>query len=368
MKKSLVFVGLDVHKETIAIATARSGRGPAVVADVVPHDWPKLLKRLERIADRDRLRVCYEAGPTGYDLARRLNAAGIACTVVAPSLIPTCKGLRIKTDRRDAGRLAQLFRSGELTAVTIPEEHVEALRDLERARGDAKADERTARQRLDKFLLRHSRIWSGGTRWTHKHLAWIRSQTFAEKAQQRTLEAYLLALDQASGRVEQLTTDIEELVANSALAPLVTALQALKGVQLITAVTLAAEIGDYARFARPSQLMAYLGLVPSEHSSGGSRRQGGITRTGNKHARRILIEAAWSYRFRPRHSKAIAARRARASPQVQAIAEKAERRLSRRFERLQQRGKSSRQAVTAVARELVGFVWAIAREKPWLAA
>jgi transposase len=368
MRVSLIFVGLDVHKDSIVVATARKGDGPATVVDRLPHDYPKLLKLLKRIGDVKQLRVCYEAGPTGYGLARRLNAEGISCVVIAPSLIPVQRGRRVKTDRRDAARLASLFRSGELTEVTIPEAHVEAMRDLERARDDAKQDERVARQRLDKFLLRHSRFWKGGTKWTAQHIAWIRSQTFEHEAQTRTMAGYILALDQATSRVEELTKDIAELVETWSLGPLVTALQALRGVQLVTAVTIAAEIGDFTRFARPSELMSYVGLVPSEHSSGGSRRQGGITKTGNKHVRRLLVETAWNYRFRSRVSKTIEARRRKTSIEVRTIAEKAERRLCRRFDRMQRKGKLGTQTATAVARELVGFVWAIAREKHLTAA
>jgi transposase len=267
----------------------------------------------------------------------------------------------VKTDRRDAARLASLYRSGELTAVAIPEPHVEAMRDLERARDDAKRDERVARQRLDKFLLRHARIWSGGSKWTQKHRAWIHNQTFPQLELTRTHASYVTALDQAGGRVAQLTQDIADLVEKWALGPLVKDLQALRGVQLVTAVTLAAEIGDFSRFSHPRQLMAYVGLVPSEHSTGAKRQQGGITKTGNKHVRRIVIETAWNYRFRPRRSRTIEARRSKVSPEVRAIAEKAERRLCRRFERLQQKGKVSKAVVTAVARELLGFVWAIAQ-------
>ena len=365
MQRSLVFVGLDVHQDSIVIATAQSGNLPAIVGDTLPHDVPKLVKRLLRIAPAARLRVCYEAGPTGYHLARRLKAVGIACIVVAPSLIPVQQGRRVKTDRRDAARLASLYRAGELTAVAIPEPHVEAMRDLERARDDAKQDERVARQRLDKFLLRHALIWNGGKKWTQKHVAWIRSQTFAHLEQTRTHASYLTALDQASERVAQLTKDIAEQVEKWALRPLVQSLQALRGVQLVTAVTLAAEIGDFTRFGQSRQLMAFVGLVPSEHSSGPQRWQGGITKTGNKHVRRIVIEAAWNYRFRPRRSRTIEVRRSKVSPEVRAIAEKAERRLCRRFEQLQRKGKVSKQVVTAVARELLGFVWAIAQqEKP----
>jgi transposase len=361
MNRSLVFVGLDVHQDSIVIASAKFGNLPATVGDTLTHDVPKLIKRLLKIAPATRLRVCYEAGPTGYDLARRLKAADIACIVVAPSLIPVQKGCRVKTDRRDAARLASLYRSGELTAVAIPEPHVEAMRDLERARDDAKRDERVARQRLDKFLLRHARIWSGGSKWTQKHRAWIHNQTFPQLELTRTHASYVTALDQAGGRVAQLTQDIADLVEKWALGPLVKDLQALRGVQLVTAVTLAAEIGDFSRFSHPRQLMAYVGLVPSEHSTGAKRQQGGITKTGNKHVRRIVIETAWNYRFRPRRSRTIEARRSKVSPEVRAIAEKAERRLCRRFERLQQKGKVSKAVVTAVARELLGFVWAIAQ-------
>lgn len=368
MRSILVYVGLDVHQNSIVVAEARQGRSPATVVDSLSNDWAKLLKCLSRIGPAPRLRVCYEAGPTGYDLARRLKSLGIACVVIAPSLVPIQAGQRVKTDRRDAARLAHLHRSGELVEVAIPEQHVEAMRDLERAREDAKRDERVARHRLDKFLLRHALIWNDGAKWTKKHLAWIRRQQFDSPALARTWASYLLTLEQATARVEQLTKDIGDLVQTWALGPLTTALQALRGVQLVTAVTLAAEIGDFARFARPNQLMAYVGLVPSEHSSGTKRKQGRITRTGNKHVRRLLVETAWNYRFRPHRSPAIEARRARTSPEVRAIAEKAERRLVRRFERLQQRGKSSQQVVTAIARELLGFVWAIAREERLLAA
>jgi transposase len=368
MSHSLVYVGLDVHQDSIVVATARSGRSAALVVATLPNDSVKVLKCLARLGRPEQLRVCYEAGPTGYDLARRLNSSGIACVVIAPSLVPTVAGQRIKTDRRDAGRLAHLHRSGELVEVSIPEPHVEAMRDLERAREDAKRDERVARQRLDKFLLRHSRIWSGGNKWTKKHLAWLREQTFEGLALTRTSANYLLALEQATARVNELTKDIGELVATWSLGPLTTALQALRGVQVVTAVTLAAEIGDFARFTRPSQLMSYVGLVPSEHSSGTKRKQGRITRTGNKHVRRLLVETAWNYRYSTKHSPTIEARRAKVSPAVRAIAEKAERRLVRRFGRLQQRGKPSQQIVTAVARELLGFVWAIAREERFLAA
>jgi len=362
MKKSLRFVGLDVHKETITAALALAGRDPAEFVGTIAHDEQALLELLDALGPKARLRVCYEAGPTGYGLARRLNERGYCCEVIAPSMVPV-QGGRIKTDRRDARKLAHFLRSGDLTPVRIPECQTEAMRDLERAREDAKAAERVVRQQLDKFLLRHGRAWSGGTKWTHKHWAWIRQQQFSEPAWRAVCDDGIDAVERATTRVERLTQAIAEHVEQWALRPLVQALQALRGVSLVTSVILAAEIGDFKRFASPRQLMAYLGLVPSEHSSGQTRRQGGITKTGNRHARWILTEAAWNYRFYPRGSKTIEARRRPVSARVRNIAERAEHRLHRRFDHLTKRGKDSRKAVTAVARELAGFVWAIAREE-----
>jgi transposase len=361
MRKSLVYVGLDVHKETIVVAMA-SGRQRAVVVRKIANDWPKLLKVLDGLGPKERLRVCYEAGPTGYDLVRRLNNTGVCCIVVAPSLIPVQAGRRVKTDRRDARRLAELLRAGELVEVKIPERETEAMRDLERARDDAKNAERAARHQLDKFLLRHGRSWSDGTKWTCRHWNWIERQEFPGEVLRRVLADYVRAVKEVTSRVERLEKDMEELVESWTLAPLVKALQALRGVRLITAVILAAEIGDYARFRTPRELMSYLGMVPSEDSSGQRRRQGRITRTGNGHVRRILVEAGWNYRFRPRPSKAIRRRREKVPATVREIAEKAEERLSRRYQHLTARGKASPKAVMAVARELAGFVWAIARE------
>jgi|HubBroStandDraft_6_1064221.scaffolds.fasta_scaffold429944_1 transposase len=366
MIKSLRFVGLDVHKDSITVAVAVAGREPAELLGTIKHDETALLELLEGIGPKARLRLCYEAGPTGYGLARRLNEWGFCCEVVAPSLVPV-QGGRIKTDRRDARKLAHFLRSGDLTAVRIPEAQTEAMRDLERAREDAKAAERVVRHQLDKFLLRYGRIWSGGTKWTCRHWAWIRQQEFAEPAARAVRDDGIEAVEQATQRVERLTQAISDHVEQWALLPLVQALQALRGVSLLTAVILAAEIGDFKRFASPRQLMAYLGLVPSEHSSGETRWQGGITKAGNRHARWILTEAAWNYRFAPRPSKTINARRRLVSADVRSIAEKAEHRLHRRFERLTQRRKKSQKVATAVARELAGFVWAIAQQETALA-
>jgi transposase len=366
MKKTIRYVGLDVHQKTIAVAVATTGSAPAQLLTTLPNERIALTKCLDRLGPPGSLRVCYEAGPTGYGLARWLTESGVSCTVVAPSLVPR-DGRRVKTDRRDAVKLAHFLRSGDLVAVTVPDAITEAMRDLERARDDAKNAERVARHQLSKFLLRHGRIWTGATKWTEKHVSWVRSQTFEPNALRLVCEDSLAAVEQAGQRVERLTRDLAEQAESWSLRPLVTALQALRGVQVVSAVVLVAEVGDYRRFASPRQLMAYLGLVPSEHSSGESRRQGRITRTGNRHVRRILVEAAWSYRYRPRLTKAIGARQEGVSEPVRAIAWKAQQRLHRRYLRLLSRGKSKQQVVTAVARELAGFVWAIARQDQLLA-
>ncbi len=361
------FVGLDVHKDTIVIAVAESGRAEAKVLATIPHDFTSLSKTLTRLGPADSLSCCYEAGPTGFGLARQLKAAGWDCVVIAPSLVPVQAGCRIKTDRRDAAKLAHFLRSGDLTTIHIPDAATEAIRDLERARDDAKRAERVVRHQLAKFLLRQGRIYPGKTSWTEAHKAWISKQVFTEAAQKRVLTDNLAAVEQATARVNQLTEDLRELSASWSLAPLVTALQAMRGIEMVSAVTLVAEIGDFRRFAKASDLMAFVGLVPSEHSSGGGRRQGRITRTGNSHARRILVESAWHYRRQPRLSKAIRARNEPVSAGVRRIAWKAQLRLNKRMSKLLGRGKRPNQAVIAVARELAGFVWAISREEVLLA-
>ena len=364
----LQFVGLDVHRDTIAIAVAINDGRPAQSLATVPNDVVGLIKRLLRLGPAESLRCCYEAGPTGFGLARRLNAVGIACEVIAPSLTPVQPGARVKTDRRDARNLAHYLRSGNLTAICVPDPITEAIRDLERARDAAKRAERSARQQLSKFLLRHERWFTGRTTWGPAHQAWLAQQKFDHPAQQDVMNDDRESVELATARVARLTTKMAERSATWEKAPLVTALQALRGVEMVSAVTLVAEIGDFRRFATASQLMAFVGLVPSEHSSGGSRRQGRITRAGNGHARRILVEAAWHYRRLPRLSKAIRERNARVSGAVRVIAWKAQQRLHKRLSRLSERGKPRTQAVTAVARELAGFVWAIAREEVLLAS
>jgi transposase len=332
---------------------------------VIANDPGQLLKRLRRLG---RVKCCYEAGPTGFGLQRGLTAAGIDCVVVAPSLVPTRSGDHVKTDRRDAARLARFLRSGDLTTIYVPDEETEAIRDLERARGAAKKAELVARNQLGKFLLRHGRRFGGKTPWKSAHIAWLRAQHFEHEAQQRVLEDYLRAVEEQGERVSRLTKSIAELVEQWSRRPLVKALQALRGISVISATVLVAELGDLTRFGSAPELMGYLGLAPSEFSSGDGRRLGRITRAGNAHARRILTEAAWAYRFRPRQSRAIAERSAAVSPEVRRIAWRAQERLCGKYRKLTSRGKSGNKIIIAAARELAGFIWAIAREPKLLAA
>lgn len=357
--EKLRFVGLDVHKDTVVVAVAEGDGTVPHVLGTYPNDVPSLVKRLKKLGKGSALRCCYEAGPTGLGLCRALRKAGVSCVVVAPSLIPRKAGELVKTDQRDAAKLARFLRSGDLTEVHVLDEQTEAMRDLERARDDAKNAERVARHQLSKFLLRHGRVYPGKKSWSAAHLRWIREQQFEQEAHHRVLVESLRAVEEASARVERLTKDIGELVEGWHLKPLVQALQGLRGVKQLTAVILAAEIGGFARFATAPQLMAYLGLVPSEHSSGKSKQRGAITRTGNRHVRRILTEAAWSYRFRPAVSRDIRERNEGLPPEIQAIAWKAQHRLHSRYRVLLGKGKSKQQTITAIARELAGFVWAI---------
>jgi len=364
--KSVRFVGLDVHKDSISIAIAEEEGGAPSTLATIPNDTQLLLKRLRALGE---VRCCYEAGPTGFGLQRDLSAAGISCIVVAPSLIPVKSGDRVKTDRRDAEKLARFLRSGDLTEVHVPDPATEAMRDLERARDDAKKAERVARAQLGKFLLRHGRRYDRGTKlWTKKHIEWIQEQRFEQEAQQRVLVDYLGSMEAASERVEKLTTDITALVESWHLAPLVKALQAFRGIKLITAVIVAAELGDLSRFESAPKLMGYLGLVPSEHSSGESRKRGGLTKTGNKHVRRVLIEAAWAYRFRAAISAEIRQRNKGVSAEVRRIAWRAQERLCGRFHRFAMRGKPSQKIVVAIARELAGFIWDAGRQPSLLAS
>lgn len=364
MKSNIVCVGLDVHKDSITIAIARDTEA-AEDWETIPYDVARLRKELNAL-DTKVLRICYEAGPTGFGLCRSLREAGFDCIVVAPSLVPGRPGDRVKTDRRDARKLAHFLRSGDLKDVHVPTEEVEAIRDLERARDDAKCAERVARHQLSKFLLRHDRHWDN-TSWTVRHFAWIRAQKFNYPALTVVLADHLKAVEDLAERVQGLTDEIGRLVEATALAPLVKALQAFRGVSLVSSVALAAESGgDLRRFATAGAFMSFVGLVPSEDSSGKRHRQGSITRCGNGHLRRILVEAAWHYRHYPAMSKELRGRNQGVATPVQRIAWAAQKRLHKRLKHLIDKGKNKKKAVIAVARELGGFVWAVGQEETLL--
>ena len=359
------YIGLDVHKDSLSVSVAEAGRQQPVFEGEIPNEpaaIDQLVRRLSQRFDGQPLLFSYEAGPCGYGLYHQVRASGHDCEVVAPALIPTRSGDRIKTDRRDAQMLARLSRSGELTPVWVPTPEQEAIRDLTRAREDLKAIELKARQRLGAFLLRHGKRYTGKSKWTQAHWRWLEQVSFDSPVQQIVMEEYVEAVKHAQRRVAALEQQMEQALEQWSLAPVVTALMALRGVGLISAMTVLAELGDLSRFDSPRQLMAHLGLVPSEHSSGGSRRQGGITKTGNGHVRRVLVETAWSYRFPARRTRQIQRRAEQSSPRVQTMAWEAQKRLCSRYRRLAATGKAKQQVTTAVARELAGFIWAIVCE------
>ena len=356
------FVGLDVHAETIAVAVAEMS-GEVRSLGIIPNRPESVRRLLGKLGRPERLRVCYEAGPTGYVLYWQLAQLGVACQVVAPTLVPVKAGDRVKTDRRDAEKLARCYRAGDLTPVWVPDRAHEALRDLVRARLAAKRDQLRARHRLSKFLLRHGRRAPDGVgAWTGKYLEWVRAKVrFEEAAQTATLLDYLHEVEHAAARITRLEQAIDAalLTVPAEMKTLIEALQSLRGVAQLSAVTLVAELGSLSRFDHPRELMGYTGIVSREHSSGARVRRGAISKTGNAHVRRIVVEAAWSYRHRPAIGTALTARQKHASPAIQAISWKAQHRLHARYARLIARGKTRPQTVTAVARELLGFIWAI---------
>lgn len=316
MNDTTKFVGMDVSKEKIAVAVADAGREPARYWGEIPHRAECIRKLIKQLGDAKHLRVCYEAGPTGYELQRLLTSMGVACVVVAPSLIPKQPGNRVKTDRRDALRLAELFRAGELTPVWVPGEEDEALRDLVRAREDAKEDLLRAKHRMRKFLLRHGIDNPPGVRpWSPKYRTWLKGLEFGSSALRATFDEYRLSIEEIEGRVRRLESEIHEQAEKSVHAPVIKALETFRGIRETAAVTMVAEVGKFSRFRKASQVMGYSGTVPSEHSSGARTHRGKITKTGNNHLRRILIECAWSYRHQASMSKAIRERQ-EANPPV----------------------------------------------------
>lgn len=357
---TLTYVGLDVSKDSISVALLEGAR--ASFRDERIANTPEAVGALvRRWPDRDRVRACYEAGPTGYALYRELRSLGVATTVIAPSLTPRRAGDRVKTDRRDARMLAGLFRAGELTPIRVPDPAEEAARDLVRAREDLTEDILRARHRLGKFLLRHGRTYPGGTPWTARHARWLAVQSFPEPAAQRTLEVYRSTLELRLAQRALIDGELAELASSAPFGPGVARLATLRGIGTLAALTLVVEVGDFARFGRAPEFMAFLGLVPSESSSGAHRWQGPITKTGNAHLRRVLVQAAWHAHRRPTPGIALAHRRAGQPPEVVTLALRAEARLHQRYWALVRRGKPATVAVTAVARELAGFCWALMR-------
>jgi transposase len=361
---SILYVGLDVHKDSIDIALAEPGLDSEVRhLGQISGELGALDKSLRRLISQGRrLHVVYEAGPCGYVIWRHLTAQGIACDVVAPSSIPRSSGERVKTDRRDAMKLARLARVHELTPVRVPGLADEAIRDLVRARDDAVREQRNARHRLKAMLLRSGIVYAGKSAWTPAHVRWLASVKLPVPAQQIAFQEYVHAVTESGQRITRLEHALREQLPNWGLRPIVQALQALRGVQLIAAMTLVAELQDFVRFAHPRQLMAYVGMVPGEYSSGTKRRQGSITKAGNSAARRMLVEIAWHYLHNPRVSPIIAKRQDELPKAVTDIAWSAQLRLCAKFKRLLARKLMKTKAVVAVARELVGFVWAIGQQ------
>ncbi len=356
---SKTHVGLDVHKDTIAVGVAEVGRAPGRVVGQLAHDAAKLLKLLAKLGGCERLHVVYEAGPTGWGLQRTLAAKGYVCEVIAPSQMPRRAGTRIKTDQRDCVALAECSRAGQLRAVWVPEPADEAMRDLARAREDAVHMRTQQRQQLKSFLLRHGVRYGGKSAWTKTFDRWLATLNFGDGAAQTAFTEYWQAAQTADERVQRLSQALVAAVVGWRLEPVV---QALRGIDVTSAIALVAEVGDFSRFDHPRKLMGYLGLVPSEHFSGAKTSRGSITKTGNAHARRVLTEAAWSYRFKARIGTRAQQRQEGLSQAVRDIGWKAQLRLSRRFAVLSGRGVHANKVCVAVARELAGFVWAIAAQ------
>jgi transposase len=358
MADVITYVGIDAHKKDLQVAML-VGHGRTPEAWTIANE-PRAIQRLLRKLERDApgaVQCCYEAGPCGYALQRQLQRGRVTCQVIAPALIPRKAGDRVKTDRRDARKLAELLRAGLLTEVRPPTPAEEAARDLVRARDDAREDLQRCRHRLDKLLLRRGRHYAGRN-WTQAHRAWLKTLTWEHAAETQVVEDYLLAIDQLGARLAELDAHLAELADTAPYAEPVGWLRCFRGIDTLTAMTIVAELHDFRRFVTPRALMAYLGLVPSEYSSGAQTSRGPITKTGNGLVRRVLTEAAWHYQHRAGIGVALMRRRAGQPPRVIGIADKAQQRLCRRFRRLTAEHKPGPKVAVAIARELAGFLWA----------
>lgn len=366
MNKIVKYVGLDVHKDSITIAIADQGRkGNVRVYGKIANDLNQIDKVMQALkSENTDLSCVYESGPCGYTIYRHLKCKKINCAVVAPALIPKKSGQRVKNDRRDATKLATLHRAGELTAVYVPDQDDEAIRDLVRTRADTIKALRKVKQQINAFLLRQGISYPGRSKWTKAHWSWLSAIKMAHPAQQIALTEYLDALETNHARVMRINKQLESFRHSWRFGSLVQALQCLRGISFITAVTIVAELGDLTRFDSASKLMGYLGLVPSEHSSGNRVKKGRITKTGNTHARRALIESSHAYRLPARKSPTIRRRQEGVPEKILSIAWDAQLRLCHRYRRLKARGKNHNVVITAIARELSGFIWAIARVVP----
>ena len=358
MTKSTTIIALDQHAATTVAAVLLPGqRTPALHS--LTSDSPTILRLVERLQRQRAVRCCYEAGPCGFELQRALAAHQIPCDVIAPSLIPRRPGDRIKTDRRDAGQLAVLYRAGALTAIHIPSDQEEAARDLLRCREDIRADLLRARHRLSHFLLRHGRRFTATKRaWTKRHAEWLQAQRWPLPALEQTHRAYVRAVDDAVARLQTVDLELRDLLTVEPLRARVERLRCFRGIDDLSALTIAAELGDARRFPNAPSLMAFTGLIPSEHSSGPKQARGPITKTGNAHLRRVLVEAAWQYRHHAYLGPALQRRQRGAPVAAIAIGWRAQQRLHRRYRVLAARGKPKQLIVTAIARELTGFLWA----------
>jgi transposase len=363
MTKNTAFIGLDTHKKTIAVAIAEDGRdGEVRYFGQIANEPAPVLKLVKKLANKyGKLLFCYEAGPCGYGIQRQIAGLGHDCVVIAPSHIPTKKGVHIKNDRRDALELARLHRAGDLTPIWVPDEAHEAMRDLVRTRIAAMEAVRRHRQHLQGFLLRHGRIYPRKCHWNKSHVNWIHEQKFDLPAHHILIEENLTAIRDSQERLTRLEQQITNLLPSWSLAPVVHAFQAMRGISHISAVILVSEIGDFNRFAHPRQLVSYLGLSPSEHSSGSRIIRGPITKAGSKHARRVLIEAAWAYRLPARVGRYLGFRQNGLPKEILDTAWKAQVRLCQRFRSMAGRRKNHNIVATAIAREIACFMWAIAR-------